>query len=165
MFPGGSQRRVDIMASVPSTGPSGWATDHIGLRVLADDECIALLAGQQVGRLAFAADGQVEIFPVAFVVDRSAVVLRSAVGTKLLAAADHLDVAFEVDRFEPANRSGWSVVVKGTCEAVDDPAILARLEATSFENWLEFPRRSEAYRWIRIHPYSVTGRALTSRMI
>ena len=153
------------MTNMMSSGPSGWATDRLGLRVLSDDECVSSMAGQQVGRLAFAADGQVEIFPVAFVLDRSAVVLRSGIGTKLLAAVDRVDVAFEVDGFEPTSRSGWSVIVKGTCEAVEDAATLARLEATSFENWLEFPQRAPDYRWIRIRPYSITGRALPPRMI
>jgi nitroimidazol reductase NimA-like FMN-containing flavoprotein (pyridoxamine 5'-phosphate oxidase superfamily) len=148
-----------------SAGSGSWAADHIGMRVLSENECADLLTGQQVGRLAFTADGQVEIFPVAFVLDRSAVVLRSGIGTKLLAAFDQIDVAFEVDHFEPASRSGWSVIVKGTCEAVGDPATLARLEATAFENWLEFPNRSDAYRWIRIRPYSITGRVLPPRTI
>jgi len=153
------------MGSASNPGRDGWATDHIGLRVLSEDECVAALAGQRVGRLAFAADGEVEIFPVAFVLDRSAVVFRSGLGTKLLAALDRIAVAFEVDQFEQASRSGWSVLVKGTCEEVADSAALARLEATAFENWLEFPHRSAAYRWIRILPYSITGRALPPHVI
>jgi nitroimidazol reductase NimA-like FMN-containing flavoprotein (pyridoxamine 5'-phosphate oxidase superfamily) len=135
------------------------------MRVLSDDECASLLASRQVGRLAFAADGEIEIFPVAFVLDGSAVVLRTGLGTKLSAALDHSTVAFEVDRFEPASRSGWSVVIKGTCEEVVDAATLARLETTGFENWLEFPHRSDAYRWVRIRPYSVTGRGLPPRAV
>ena len=153
------------MAGTTNRGFDSWATDHVGLRVLSEEECLAALAGQRLGRLAFAADGEVEIFPVAFVLDRSAVVIRTGLGTKLMAALDRIAVAFEVDHSEPASRSGWSVVLKGTCEEVADPAILARLEATTFENWLEYPHRSSTSHWIRIRPYSITGRALPPRIV
>jgi nitroimidazol reductase NimA-like FMN-containing flavoprotein (pyridoxamine 5'-phosphate oxidase superfamily) len=153
------------MASAPSAGSGHWAVDHAGMRVLSEDECATMLASRQVGRLAFAADGQIEIFPVAFVLDGSAVVLRSGFGAKITAALDRIMVAFEVDRFEPASRSGWSVVVKGTCEEIEDAGTLARLETTGFDNWIEYPRHSPTYRWLRIRPYSVTGRALPPRAI
>ncbi|WP_307873711.1 MULTISPECIES: pyridoxamine 5'-phosphate oxidase family protein [unclassified Frankia] len=153
------------MASAPSAGSGRRAVDHAGMRVLSDDECATMLASRQVGRLAFAADGQIEIFPVAFVLDGSAVVLRSGFGMKLLAALDRTVVAFEVDRFEPASRTGWSVVVKGTCEEIEDTGTLARLETTGFENWIEYPHYSSTYRWLRIRPYSVTGRTLPPRAI
>jgi nitroimidazol reductase NimA-like FMN-containing flavoprotein (pyridoxamine 5'-phosphate oxidase superfamily) len=139
---------------------SGWAIDHAGMRVLSDEECVTLLGSRQVGRVAFPLDGEVEIFPVAFVLDGSAVVFRSTTGTKLAAALDQAAVAFEVDRFEPASRAGWSVVVKGTCEEVHDEAAQARLDSIGFRTWVERPETASQFRWVRIRPYSVTGRAL-----
>jgi nitroimidazol reductase NimA-like FMN-containing flavoprotein (pyridoxamine 5'-phosphate oxidase superfamily) len=146
--------------TMAATEAGSRAVDHIGMRVLSEEECLTLLASRQVGRLAFRADGEIEIFPVAFVLDGEAVVFRTGLGAKLAAALDRSAVAFEVDRIFPASRQGWSVVVKGTCEEIHDPGTLARLATTRFTTWLEQPDTASRFRWIRIRPYSVTGRAL-----
>ena len=75
-------------------------------------ECWALLRDAPVGRLATAIDGQPEIFPVNHVVDHGTLVIRTAAGTKLESAAGHC-VAFEVDGYDLASATAWSVVVKG----------------------------------------------------
>jgi hypothetical protein len=142
------------------TAPDYWPSDHAGMRVLPEDACLRLLGSHQVGRLAFLADGEVEIFPVTFTVDGEAVVFRTGVGTKLGAALERAVVAFEVDGVDEETRSGWSVVVKGVCEEVQDPGTLGRLAALGFTTWLEHPRAGGPFRWVRISPYSVTGRAL-----
>lgn len=139
---------------------NGRAIDHAGLSVLSVAECTALLAAGQVGRVAFLADGEPEIFPVTYLTDGSAVVFRSAVGSKLSAALEQAAVAFEIDGVDVAHRHGWSIVVKGTCEEVVDDPSLSRLEATGFQSWIETTETAERFRWIRIRPYSITGRQI-----
>jgi len=76
-------------------------------------ECLELLATEQVGRIGVVVRGRPEIFPVNYSLDASnSVVLRTALGTKLSAAVNH-HVVFEVDRFDVATSTGWSVVVHG----------------------------------------------------
>lgn len=80
-------------------------------------ECWALLRDAVVGRLATAIDGRPEIFPVNHVVDHASIVIRTAAGTKLESALGHL-VAFEVDGYDVATATAWSVVVKGRAAEV-----------------------------------------------
>ena len=133
------------------------AVDHAGLTVLSAEEAAARLASCQVGRVSFLLDGDIEIFPVTYVMDGSAVAFQTDVGSKLSAALDRATVAFEIDGFDPARRTGWSVVVKGICEEVLDDDVLARLAATGHQPWI---RRGTPLRWVRIMPYSITGRQL-----
>ena len=46
------------------TGSAVWPTDHAGLAVLSVAECLELVAGGPVGRVAFARDGDIEVLPV-----------------------------------------------------------------------------------------------------
>jgi nitroimidazol reductase NimA-like FMN-containing flavoprotein (pyridoxamine 5'-phosphate oxidase superfamily) len=136
---------------------SGRATDHVGLSVLSIDECTTLLATRHIGRVAFLADGEVEILPVTYLVDGATVVFRSAVGSKLSAALEQSAVGFEIDAFDAVHRNGWSVVIKGTCEEVQDDPSLA---ATGFRSWIETTETAGGFRWIRIRPHSITGRQI-----
>ena len=70
-----------------------------GVAILERKECWDLLLQSEVGRLAVAIGGHPDIFPVNFVVDRSAVVFRTAEGTKLVAAVLGHAVAFECDGY------------------------------------------------------------------
>jgi uncharacterized protein len=134
-----------------------WATDHVGLSVLTTDECTTLLQASRVGRIAFLADGEVEVFPVSYTVDGTAVAFRTAVGSKLTAALENAAVAFEIDGFDVVHRHGWSVVIKGTCEEVREDAALSRLEAAGLQPWIGTP---EELRWVRVRPHSITGRQI-----
>ncbi|GAA2044243.1 pyridoxamine 5'-phosphate oxidase family protein [Yaniella flava] len=70
-----------------------------------------LLRNTRHGRLAFLAEGQVEIFPVNYAFDGQHLYFRTAPGAKLLAAESRAMVAFETDGILPDE--GWSVVVRG----------------------------------------------------
>jgi nitroimidazol reductase NimA-like FMN-containing flavoprotein (pyridoxamine 5'-phosphate oxidase superfamily) len=136
---------------------SVWATDHAGLSVLTMDDCAALLRANQVGRIAFLSDGEIEVFPVNYTVDGNMVAFRTIVGSKLTAALENVTVAFEIDGFDVGRQLGWSVVVKGTCEEVRADATLSRLEATRLRTWLDAPG---PLRWIQVRAHSVTGRQI-----
>jgi uncharacterized protein len=132
------------------------ATDRHGLEVLGLDECLRLLATRPFGRIAYLDAGAPSIAPVNHLVDGSSVVLRSLDGGKLGAAIFERPVAFEVDDLQMTERSGWSVVVHGRAEVVDDD------DATGYEAWLDSWAVTDGARttWIRIVADEVTGRRL-----
>ena len=129
--------------------------DHAGLEVLPFDSCLALLAAVSVGRVGFVADGEVLVLPVNFVMDGQAVVFRTASGSKLFGAEDRNVVAFEADNYDDITQSGWSVMVSGRAEVVEDDAEIGRLSRLGLHSWASALARPF---WIRIRPTSVTGR-------
>lgn len=132
-------------------------TDHTGLEIMAPEECNDKLASTSVGRVAFVADGDVTILPVNFRFHEGMIVFRTASGSKLEAASRHASVAFEVDGWDEATHTGWSVLAKGA--AVE---ILSDEEA----NWLldlDLRPWSDAIEhrwWVRIRPDEITGRKI-----
>ena len=129
--------------------------DHAGLEVLPFDSCLRLLAAVSVGRVGFVADGEVLVLPVNFVMDGQAVVFRTASGSKLASAEDGSAVAFEADNYDDITQSGWSVLVSGRVEVVEDDAEIDRLSRLGLYSWASALDRPF---WIRIRPNSVTGR-------
>src|SRR5947207_6690618 len=83
------------------------------------DECLQLLAGRRVGRIAFVADGQPLVFPVNYALDDETIVFRSDKGTKLT-HAPLTKVAFEIDAIDETNGEGWDVVVQGHADDITD---------------------------------------------
>ena len=126
------------------------------LTTLPIDDCLALLASQRLGRVAFDADGDLEIMPVNYVYDRGTVLLRTGAGSKLTAAVAHRRAAFEVDGYDAERGWGWSVVVKGRLEEVWRPSELERVELLSLRPAAPGPRPHV----VRIVPGSITGRAI-----
>lgn len=119
------------------------------------DECLRLLARQQVGRLAFVVGDQPLIVPVNYAVAGDIVVFRTAPGTKLGAAPSH-KVAFEVDSVDPEARSGWSVVVQGVAEEMTDApdGFSDGLRRAAAPVWAPGPKDH----YLRIIPHLVSGR-------
>jgi uncharacterized protein len=130
---------------------------NYGLDVLSEDECRALLATQRLGRVAVCMDDPV-IFPVLYGVLDGDVVFRTAPGEKLIAAALHRTVAFEVDSFDVDARRGWSVDVVGEAEEIVHPDERARAEELSLESWAGEARD----RYVRIRSRQVTGRKIAN---
>jgi nucleotide-binding universal stress UspA family protein len=91
-----------------STSAPGSGT----LEEISEAECLALLAGHGVGRLAVSAGGQPLVFPVNYILDGRTVAIRSDPGTKLNWATVGR-VAFEIDNIDPVCHEGWSVLVQG----------------------------------------------------
>jgi uncharacterized protein len=132
-----------------------YPTDHAGLEVLPFNTCLELLTSVPVGRIGFFAGGELVILPVNHLVDGQDVVFRTATGSKLSAAENGDQVAFEADSYDDLDRSGWSVVVNGFAEVIDDDAETGRLSSLGLHPWsaaVEHPC------WIRIRPVSVSGR-------
>ena len=110
--------------------------EHSGVEVLDRDACTRLLRACEFGRLAIAWGGTPEIFPVNYRFDRDRIIIRSAEGGKVRAVG-HTRGAFEIDGIDPLHHTGWSVVVKGRLEELDqyDGGALARANATGVEPW------------------------------
>jgi len=130
--------------------------DRSGLERLSRQECVALMQGEEVGRLVVVDNGRPLIFPVNYVLDGEAPVFRTASGTKLWAST-RAPVAFEADSVDKETRSGWSVVVHGIAQEVtafDRPDLQARVAGLPVEPWAPGERPS----FVRIEPRLITGR-------
>ena len=132
-------------------------TDHTGLRVMGLDECLERLTDAAVGRFAFPLDGEISVLPVVHTIDGVDVCFRTRGDSKIEAAVDKERVAYEVDDWDAATRTGWSVLVQGTAVLVDDDDDVRRLELAARRPWVEL---SDSYQWIRVRTQSITGRAL-----
>ena len=81
---------------------------------------------------------------------------RTSPGSKLSAAARGAVVAFEVDDYQAADRSGWSVLAIGRAEVVLDLDLTFRVLAARLEPFVEGFRSSI----VRIEPTLLSGRRL-----
>jgi nitroimidazol reductase NimA-like FMN-containing flavoprotein (pyridoxamine 5'-phosphate oxidase superfamily) len=140
------------------------------IRALDRAECEALLASQQVGRLAFSFRDRVDIEPLHYVYEDGWIYGRTQVGTKTQILAHHPWVAFEVDEVLETFR--WrSVVVRGRIEFPDPEgtvpeferheravAAFRRLVPTAFTQGDPTPRRDLVF---ALHAGDMTGRAAT----
>ncbi|MEW6153481.1 MAG: pyridoxamine 5'-phosphate oxidase family protein [Actinomycetota bacterium] len=128
--------------------------DGTTLAELTRDECLELLGGRMIGRVAVAEPGAAPlVVPVNYVLEGESVVFRTDYGSKFrLAVLGEQPVAFEIDGVEPGRRTGWSVLVQGTAHELDEAAG----EALGVEPWA--PGRKD--RWVRIVPSSLTGRRI-----
>lgn len=131
-------------------------TDRNGLDILSFEECLALLATVPVGRIATSMRALPAVVPVNFVVDRDTVVFRTGDGKKLAAALNHNVVAFQADAWDPATRSGWSVMVVGTAMPIDDPEELAWARSLPLDPWLGTALEN----YVKIPMVHVSGRRL-----
>ena len=130
-------------------------TGSQGLEVLGEEECRALLAATPVGRVGIAVDGQPLIFPVNYVFDGRSVIVHTTAGT-MLHGASLAQVAFEIDSFDVATRSGWSVLVQGVGHDITD----------SLDHTSEHLQTVEVLPWapgakprlLRIDARTITGR-------
>lgn len=131
--------------------------DHAGIDVLTLPECLEHLRTESVGRIAFVEAGQPVVLPVNFVYHRDHVVFRTARGDKLEAAWQKAPVAFQIDSFRPVQQKGWSVLVKGTAEVVEEENLIQELSSMPFQTWASSANRPY---WVRIRPDEITGRRL-----
>lgn len=123
---------------------------------LSRDRCIELLESTPIGRVGFMTDRGPLVLPVNFAWHDGAVVFRTVEGQKL-AAADDRAVCFEVDHWNPEDRTGWSVVVRGEAGEVTQWAEREQLEHIGLVPWTR-----DAWRplWIRIRVDEISGRIL-----
>jgi nitroimidazol reductase NimA-like FMN-containing flavoprotein (pyridoxamine 5'-phosphate oxidase superfamily) len=122
------------------------------ITILSESESWSLLASVALGRLVTSVDGQPEIFPVNFVVQRRTVLFRTAEGTKLVSAAINNRVLFEADDHNVAE--GWSVIVEGTARTLRTDEEIEEAERAQLLPWTATLKQH----YVRVLPLSVTGR-------
>ncbi|MEM9605984.1 MAG: pyridoxamine 5'-phosphate oxidase family protein [Actinomycetota bacterium] len=136
-------------------------TERGRLEVMTPDECLQLVAADEIGRLALGTGGTPEIFPVNYALADGEIIFRTDEGLKLTLAEQH-QVAFEVDGLDRGAREGWSVVIKGRAQEVtvhDRPELRERVSSLALYPWAEGDRGH----WVRIVPSQVSGRRVIHR--
>ncbi|MFP5320213.1 MAG: pyridoxamine 5'-phosphate oxidase family protein [Acidimicrobiia bacterium] len=128
--------------------------DHQGLEVLDTDTCWELVAGSPVGRVAFVEDGEPMVLPVNHAVVGRRVLFRTLRGSLLHEALMREPVAFQVDGFDAAERTGWSVVVRGVADLASTDLDLDQVD---LRPWADTVARDD---WVEIRAEEVTGRRI-----
>jgi nitroimidazol reductase NimA-like FMN-containing flavoprotein (pyridoxamine 5'-phosphate oxidase superfamily) len=125
------------------------------IEVLTREECLRLLAAEEVGRIAVVLGRQPLIMPVNFVLERDTIVLRTDPGTKL-ATASFERVAFEVDHIDRQRQVGWSVLVQGIGQEVTAAfsRLFEQVRALAITPWAP----GDKEHWLRIMPVEISGR-------
>nr|WP_237555197.1 pyridoxamine 5'-phosphate oxidase family protein [Streptomyces sp. SID4948] len=117
-------------------------------------ECWDKLGAQGVGRVAVAVEPAPAVLPVNYAVDDGAILYRTA-PHGVAGPESGTEVSFQVDRIDDRMSSGWTVLITGEVERIDDPETVERLTARhTTRPWAGGDRPL----WIRIRPDSVTGR-------
>ena len=132
-----------------------WPDVFDAVERLEPDECWNLLAEAGFGRLAIAAVGDLDIFPINFAVDGTDVVFRTAEGTKLLESLIADLVAIEADHRDCAAGLAWSVVIKGTPRLLDRYDSIHQAQQLDITPWI---RSMPKERFVRVSARSITGR-------
>jgi uncharacterized protein len=127
-----------------------------GLELLEETEALRLLAHGEIGRVGVTIGALPAIFPVNYRFIDGRILFRSSPGSKLSAAARRAIVAFEVDDYNAADRSGWSVLVVGPAEIVHDLDVTFKTLEAGLEPYVDGPRGAI----VRIEPTFVSGRRI-----
>jgi nitroimidazol reductase NimA-like FMN-containing flavoprotein (pyridoxamine 5'-phosphate oxidase superfamily) len=132
--------------------------DDVNVQVIDRDECLRLLAGDEIGRLAVVAGNTAIVLPVNYTLDGESVVFRTDPGTKL-DQGPRARASFEVDAFDRERRTGWSVVATGRLEEVTmyDSTTFDRVRRLAVDPWAG----GDKAHWMRLVPDRVTGRRVS----
>ena len=117
-----------------------------------DDECLAQLASQSLGRLAFHVGGRIEIFPVNYHAEGRRIVFRTAPGTKLAGAVIASDVAFQVDLV--TGDAAWSVIAHGRARHLEHEADIEAAAELPLRPWIPTTKRE----FVEIEIATLSGR-------
>lgn len=123
------------------------------VRELDEQECWDRVASAPFGRLALSVLDDVDIVPVNAILSKGDLYFRTAPGSKLAELTANPRVAFEVDGYD--DDTAFSVVVKGTAERLERQADVDAADTLPLTPWIPTLK----YRWVRIRPDSVSGRA------
>lgn len=139
--------------------PVAMPLDHAGLEVLDTEQCLALLARIELGRVAVCTAGFPAIFPVNFRLLDGSVVFRTGEGTKLNSAIWNAGIAFEADAVNSIFEIGWSVMIVGRAAEVVDPTKIAETMHMGLRPWAPGSRSHV----IRIMADSISGRRIVGK--
>jgi nitroimidazol reductase NimA-like FMN-containing flavoprotein (pyridoxamine 5'-phosphate oxidase superfamily) len=138
------------------TPPSSLPVDRTGVEIIPFLDCEQLLERSGLGRVAMIVAGEPVILPVNYRYVNGCVVFRSATGEKVSTASMRGAMSFEIDAMDLEQRTGWSVLLKGTGDLIDDDDPMA-LAAADLQPWSAPDQRDI---WVRIVPMEITGRRI-----
>lgn len=121
------------------------------------EECERMLSISSIGRIAVLTAGEPLILPVLFRYAQGTIVFRTAPGEKLDAVWQNAAAGFEIDGWDTPNRTGWSVLVRGRTESVNEVEQIEELEELGLVSWVPSLQPTT---WVRIRPSEITGRRL-----
>jgi nitroimidazol reductase NimA-like FMN-containing flavoprotein (pyridoxamine 5'-phosphate oxidase superfamily) len=135
------------------------------LEELDEAECLRLIASGGIGRIGFSGRYGPTVMPVNYQLYEGTIVFRTAHDSATdedlrtgIANAEY-KVAFEIDDFDAATRTGWSVLIQGSAHHVESGAERASVSAAGVEPWPGGDREL----FLRIAPSRVTGRRVRGR--
>ena len=132
------------------------------VEVLPAAECLQLVAGQDIGRIAFTGRFGITVLPVNYRLHDGSIVFRtgqdSPMDTDLRTGLEHgeYQVAFEVDEIDASTREGWSVLIHGPAHHVTDAEERTAVAGSGVAPWTGGSKEQ----FIRILPTRITGRRI-----
>ena len=124
---------------------------------LSPETCIDLLRIHVVGRVSVVVDDFPIVMPVNYrfveIRDSRFILLRTRTGNEIDRGG--VNAAFQIDSFDPAHHSGWSVLVRGHLTHLDRETIRRLSDQFDPRPWA--PGRDS---WLAIEATQITGRRL-----
>jgi nitroimidazol reductase NimA-like FMN-containing flavoprotein (pyridoxamine 5'-phosphate oxidase superfamily) len=131
---------------------------HPVLARLSEAECWDRLGTHGVGRVALPVRPGPAVLPVNYTVEAHSIVYRTVPGGSA-APETGTEMSFQADHLDDRLSQGWSVLITGTAERVEDAGTVRRLtDRHAAEPWAGGHRTL----WIRVRPQRVTGRRITT---
>ncbi len=127
-------------------------TNESPVAALSDQECWALLRGEELGRLVTHVGEVLDVFPVNYVVDDETIVFRTGEGSKLVELTVNDEVLFEVDDY--SGDEAWSVIVRGHAHRLTTQDEVAQADTLPLRPWVPTLK----YNYVRIVTASLSGR-------
>lgn len=123
---------------------------------LPESTCRQLLGSSGVGRIAINGDPSPLVVPVNYAAQDMTIVFTTAEGSKWEAARAGQPASFEVDGVDPKHRSGWSVLLRGRLEAIDEDDS----EVAQLADSIDLLAGGDRPHVVRLHVDEVSGRRI-----
>jgi uncharacterized protein len=121
---------------------AGWSLLDRGgrLETLDREECRRLLSSTSVGRLGYCTPVGPRIVPMNYKLVSEAVIFRTGLDTQAAHQLFDHAIAFEVDHVDEFLQTGWSVLVVGNAQPLDEASLLLLDRGQSPQPWPEGTR-------------------------
>jgi nitroimidazol reductase NimA-like FMN-containing flavoprotein (pyridoxamine 5'-phosphate oxidase superfamily) len=133
------------------------------LEELDEAQCLRLIASGGIGRIGYSGRYGPTVLPVNYQLYKGTIVFRTAQDSATdedlrtgIANAEY-KVAFEIDDFDTAARTGWSVLIQGSAHHVESDAERVSVAGAGVDPWPGGDREL----FLRITPSRVTGRRVS----
>jgi nitroimidazol reductase NimA-like FMN-containing flavoprotein (pyridoxamine 5'-phosphate oxidase superfamily) len=133
------------------------------LEELDEAECLRLIASGGIGRIGYSGRYGPTVMPVNYRLYEGTIVFRTAQDSatdedlRTGIANAEFKVAFEIDDFDSAARTGWSVLIQGSAHHVESETERAAVTGAGVDPWAGGDRQL----FLRITPSRVTGRRVS----